>query len=435
MPRPRLSLLEWDCAQRVFQLQRAEEIRSFLQTCPKCIHHTNNATESALIYAITNNNTILAEILLDMGANLHDGCHWKNIQHSPLFVALATHRSRYMVNLLLQHGAMLNRDINGMSILERFVRHEDQYGPEALQYILDLGADPNRFTTWTDSNIRLNSKRRMGKQHNYLSDEHVQHYPKLRESGSYLMMAIATSKLQSANILLQHPSTDVTVRDSRGRCALFLAIEQNLSMEWIHTILGKNYSVGDGPERTRSRDCGGDFPLELAVRRGKTEIVRLFLQKGADPFQRISQDTCSVFALACSTAGVPVIFEFIQAHPNVCLRRDATETEVDDPYENPLHFSDDDQSSEQEILHEGREAFDDTGSLFPLLENQDNDGSVGSTLYYCSCHSQFGWDSCHAPAWRGSGSPFFEWETVDSQPSSNNDDSISSFFTCTEEFQ
>jgi ankyrin repeat protein len=371
MPRPRLTVEEWDCAQRVFQRQRVEDIRSFLHNHPKCVHHTNHLTQSPLVYAILTQNTILAEILIEMGADIHNGCHWQNIPHSPLCVALVTHNFR-IVDLLVQHGANIHREINGMTILQRLILNEEEYGLEPLQYALQIGADPNFTTTWID---------RTGKN---------------RKTGSLLVMALALGKLQSAQVLLDHPSTDIT----KSQGVLAVAIEHNLPMEWIHALFSKRKCHSD------------DLPLETAVRCGRTDAVRLFLQNGADPLRRISFGT--ILELACSEASVSIIFEFIQAHPALCCNRTTKEEQDVTNSQKGLQFQHGD------VRHDVMD-----GSI---MESRDDDES---STRYSSCHSHFSSEE------RSPGSYSCEWTTLDMQQSNDDDDDDDhvSFYTCVEGFQ
>ncbi|GAX28061.1 hypothetical protein FisN_2Hh120 [Fistulifera solaris] len=381
MPRPRLTVQEWDCAQRVFQRQRPDEIRSFLQNHPKCVHHTNHLTQSTLKYAIMTQNTPLCEVLIELGADIHNGCHWQNIPHSPLFVALVTHNFR-MVDRLLQHGANMNRNLNGgMTILRRLILNEEEYGLEPLQYALQKGADPNGRTTWID---------RSGKH---------------RNSGSLLVMALALGHLSSAKVLLDHPNTDMT-KSSPG--ALAVAIAHNLPMEWIYALFSKQKCHSD------------DLPLETAVRCGNTDAVRLFLQNGADPLQRIKTGI-TVLELACSEASVSIIFEFLQAHQTLCCCNRTTKKEQQHEItlqnvtnsQKGLSFRNDD------ALHHG--VMDCS-----IRESRDDDES---STRYSSCHSHFSSEESS----RGNYS--FEWETLDMQQSNDDDDDDQvSFYTCFERF-
>ncbi|GAX18466.1 hypothetical protein FisN_2Lh120 [Fistulifera solaris] len=378
MPRPRLTLEEWDCAQRVFQRQRVDEIRSFLHNHPKCVHHTNHLTQSPLVYAIFTQNTILAEILIEMGADIHNGCHWQNIPHSPLFVALVTHNFR-MVDRLVQHGANMNRDINGMTILRRLILNEEEYGLEPLLYALQKGADPNCMTTWINRN-----------------DKH-------RKTGSLLLMALALGQLSSAKVLLDHPSTDIT----KSEGALAVAIEHNLPMEWIHALFSK-------------RKChSGDVPLETAVRCGNTDAVRLFLQNGANPLQR-SSSGITVWELACSEASISIIFEFLQAHPTLCCCNRMTKEE-----QNVITLQDA-TNSQKGLSFRNDDALHHCDMDCSIMESRDD---TGSFTRYSSCHSHFSSDESS----RGSYS--FKWETLDMQQINDDDDDDDDhvlFYSCFE---
>ncbi len=337
-------------------------------------------------------NTPLCEVLIELGADIHNGCHWQNIPHSPLFVALVTHNFR-MVDRLLQHGANMNRNLNGgMTILRRLILNEEEYGLEPLQYALQKGADPNGRTTWID---------RSGKH---------------RNSGSLLVMALALGHLSSAKVLLDHPNTDMT---KSSPAALAVAIAHNLPMEWIYALFSKQKCHSD------------DLPLETAVRCGNTDAVRLFLQNGADPLQRSSSSgVITVLELACSEASVSIIFEFLQAHPTLCCCCNRATKEEHQQDEITLL---DVTNHPQKGL-----SFRNDGALHhdimdcSIRESRDDDDE--SSTRYWSCHSHFRSEGSS----RGNYS--FEWETLDMQQCNDDDDDDDddghvSFYTCFEGFK
>lgn len=211
-----------------------ETIRRFLKDHPSCIHRTSMQF-TPLFYACQSNNISLVKILLELGANVHEG--WVDFDGgSPLFAA-AEQGNTETVRLLVDNG------VNIHSIMNYVIQNEAvfQCDATALKTLLDVASDVDLETIWQDENgdsIR----------------------------GSYLHLALAEGSCQSAKLLLSCRKFDVNSLDSRGNSALLLALSSSRCNGLVKDILRNTKNV----EITNS---SGDCPLSIACQKVDVGVI------------------------------------------------------------------------------------------------------------------------------------------------------------------
>lgn len=197
----------------------------------------NFATESgelALHSAINSNNFVLAEKLINLGADVNlMRCTEGAFQNcTPLHVAVEK-RNKDLVKLLLRHNASVNVQ-HVTPVLTRAVRKEDF---ELVDLLLTAGAD-------------LNPENKLGKP---------------------LHMAIATNNYSMVKHLIRH-GADVN-GISRNRTALETAVKREQT-DVIKLLLENGANV---------HDCKDGYSLLcLAIEKDNFKIVELLVDAGAD---------------------------------------------------------------------------------------------------------------------------------------------------------
>lgn len=211
-----------------------ETIRRFLKDHPACIHRTSMQF-TPLFYACQSNNISLVKILLEMGANVHEG--WVDFDGgSPLFAA-AEKGNVDTVRLLVDNGVSIH------SIMNYVIRNEEvfQCGGTALKTLLDVAPDVDLETTWYDSN-----------------GETIR--------GSYLHLALSEGSFQSAKLLLSCRKFDVNSLDSKGNSALLLAISNKRCNGLVKDILRNTKNV-------ELANNSGDCAFSLACKKADVGVI------------------------------------------------------------------------------------------------------------------------------------------------------------------
>lgn len=236
---PLVSPEEWAKFIRLLYSDRTGEhmeqtIRRFLKDHPACIHRTSMQF-TPLFYACQSNNISLAKILLELGANVHEG--WVDFDGgSPLFAA-AEKGNVDTVRLLVEHGCSIH------SIMNYVIRNEEVFhcGATALKTLLGAASEVDLETSWHDANGEM-----------------------IR--GSYLHLALTEGSHQSAKLLLECGKFDVNSLDSRGNSSLLLAISNKLCNGLVQDILRTTHDV-------EFANSSGEYPLSLACKKGDTGVI------------------------------------------------------------------------------------------------------------------------------------------------------------------
>lgn len=211
-----------------------QTIRRFLRDHPACIHRTSMQF-TPLFYACQSNNICLAKILLELGANVHEG--WVDFDGgSPLFAA-AEKGNVDTVRLLIEHGCSIH------SIMNYVIRNEEVFhcGATALKTLLSVASEVDLETTWHDANGE-------------------------RIRGSYLHLALTEGSCHSAKLLLDCGKFDVNSLDSKRNYALLSAISNKLCNGLVRDILQTTQDV-------EFANSSGEYPLPLACTNADIGVI------------------------------------------------------------------------------------------------------------------------------------------------------------------
>jgi ankyrin repeat protein len=119
-------------------LGRAQQLREIVAADPSALTTHSPDGWTLLHLAARFDQVAATEVLLDLGADLHDASNDKGM--APIHQAW----SREMIVLLLSRGADINvRTIDGLTLLHSHATHASG---ELIQFLLDHGADPHAKT-------------------------------------------------------------------------------------------------------------------------------------------------------------------------------------------------------------------------------------------------------------------------------------------------
>ncbi len=188
-----------------------------------------NIAQADLFIAISSGNVKAAGAALKAGADPNKPT---NIDFTPLYFA----RTVPMVNLLLTHGALINKvTTRGSALTGCLLRGDDKMG----MYLLDKGARPNLVTL---------------------------------DGTTALMNASQSGLLTSLSRLLKMKA-DVNAKNADGATALTYAARAN-QIEAAKLLLGAGAKVNDWDRMMRT-------PLHYAALRGYSEMAQLLISRGA----------------------------------------------------------------------------------------------------------------------------------------------------------
>lgn len=203
----------------------------------------NVSGDTPLHVAARANLVDMATLLTDAGADPRRGKK-DDDKHLPLDDAVNFGKPE-MTEFLARHGGYLpGNTVNGWSLLHRAC---EKGKPRLVKALLDAGADGNEPT----------------------------------ENGATpLLIAVMRTQADVAEILLEYPAVVgglnslFTKTDSKQRNAFQLAVERGMSK-----LVDKMIDKGILPNM---RDAEGWSPLQHAITRGDTDMIRVLIKAGAD---------------------------------------------------------------------------------------------------------------------------------------------------------
>lgn len=224
----------------------------------------NASGDTPLHVAARGNLTDMAKALTDAGADARKGKK-DDPKHLPLDDAVNFGKPE-MTEFLTRHGGYLpGNTVNGWSLLHRAC---EKGKPRLVKALLDAGADGNEPT----------------------------------ENGATpLLIAVMRAQSEVAEILLEYPSvvagmnTLFTRTDSKQRNAFQLAVERGMA-----PLVGQMINKGILPN---VHDTDGWTPLQHAITRGDTDMIRVLVKAGAD-VNAVLPDGSTPLIFACDTPEV-----------------------------------------------------------------------------------------------------------------------------------
>jgi cytohesin len=203
----------------------------------------NVSGDTPLHVAARANHVEMAALLTDAGADPRKGKKDDN-KHLPLDDAVNFGKPE-MTEFLARHGGYLpGNTVDGWSLLHRAC---EKGKPRLVKALLDAGADGNEPT---------------------------------KNGATPLLIAVMRAQGEVAEILLEYPAVInglnslFTKTDSKERNAFQLAVERGMS-----TLVDKMIDKGILPN---AKDADGWAPLQHAITRGDTNMIRVLIKAGAD---------------------------------------------------------------------------------------------------------------------------------------------------------
>ena len=232
----------------------------------------------------------MADLLLEFGANVNDTRGGRHLQ-SPMMNAV-TDRNMQMVSLLLQHKAGVDApDIDGRTPLFEAVSWNN---PQLIRLlVLQHGANVNH--------------------HDWVL------------SFTPLMFAVANKRVHVVRALLECPAMDVNAQNIAGLTALHVSCLESPS-GWrpelkrleIMRLLLDHPSIQVDHTGTNTVSSSSSTALELSVKNGYIDYMRLLLTRGANAFRSTGE---SALQIACQQRAIHVIYEIVRMFPSICIRR------------------------------------------------------------------------------------------------------------------
>ncbi|MHC4203403.1 MAG: ankyrin repeat domain-containing protein [Planctomycetota bacterium] len=228
-----------------------------------------------LCQAVVENNTAIAEYLIDHGATINYPGDWGPLQESPFMS-----NNIEMVKLLIARGADINdgtwpvlhiainrrrRDIVELLIQRGAdVNAKDTYGCTPLQYAAQTGrTEVVQLLLEAGANISLRDDRGQTALHAILVFSRPKYRgPKYRLSKETL-------------ILLLNNGAGVNLKDKNGRSPLHLAVE-SADRDIVELLLDKGADVNE------KDDASGFTALHHAAQLSRNNIAELLIARGAD---------------------------------------------------------------------------------------------------------------------------------------------------------
>jgi ankyrin repeat protein len=261
---------------------------------------------TALIRATVTGNILIAEALLECGANpsLKDG-----VEDGPLFVA-AAHGRLDIIKLLLRRGALplachyrgwtamhiASRD-QGPDVLEVLFRacpdlleqgtrsgrtplHCASRNPASTEWLVKQGADIDAKGDDGDTALMLASRCGSIQVVELLLMHHARLDLVNKEGKTALHHAAENGHWMLAEKLLDADEDMVTINapDQNGRTALSIAIAED-ERDFVFGILGEKYGK---TVQVNLEDRNGDTPLILAVKTSNRQVVDVLLNRQVD---------------------------------------------------------------------------------------------------------------------------------------------------------
>lgn len=203
----------------------------------------NTSGDTPLHVAARANHVDMATLLTDAGADPRKGKKDDN-KHLPLDDAVNFGKPEMTEFLARQGGYLPGNTVDGWSLLHRAC---EKGKPRLVQALLDAGADGNEPT---------------------------------KNGATPLLIAVMRAQADVAEILLEYPAVInglnslFTKTDSKERNAFQLAVERGMSK-----LVDKMIDKGVLPN---AKDAEGWTPLQHAITRGDTDMIRVLVKAGAD---------------------------------------------------------------------------------------------------------------------------------------------------------
>ncbi|KAL9106323.1 MAG: hypothetical protein Q9227_008659 [Pyrenula ochraceoflavens] len=188
-----------------------------------------------LSFAVACGHHRIAQILLDLGADMHN----KLFLVDPLYVALRDDASTQMIEMLLDHGARINRQFfPGGTPLRTAVKYSRS---STIKLLIARGAEINAKFYWKNP----------------------------------LHVAASESKRCQALQTLLECGADVNAEDFEGKIALHVAAENPDGDISVKLLLDHGVDAN-------AKSDNGNSPLHFAAKNGNRAIIELLLHGGAE---------------------------------------------------------------------------------------------------------------------------------------------------------
>jgi len=233
----------------------------------------NAGLQPPLFQAVVENNTEIAEYLIDHGANLNYPQDW-----NPLEIAPYTSNNIEMVKLLIARGADINSGV-GLTALQASISAGRR---DIFDLLIQLGADVNLkdldgytplyFAIHDDDTGFMRILIANG------ADVNTK-YP---GGETLLQSATITGRTESVKLLLE-AGANINAKNDRGQTALHVPLDitnssykkYKLSKDTLELLIAKGADIN-------LKDKNGRTPLHLAAESADGDIVKLLLDKGAE---------------------------------------------------------------------------------------------------------------------------------------------------------
>ena len=240
---------------------------------------------SALMFASQSKQTKTAKLLLDYGADV-------NVQSDDGTSVLMVSRFTELTEVLLDHGANVDiRNNDGASALMVSIQNGDG---EVFELLLEYGADIHIQNHKGESAIMTAVEK--GENYIQIVERLLDYGARINIQNIYgmsnLMIAIQNGFMKTAQLLLDH-GAHVNVQDNEGMSALMVAVK-NENVEAVILLLDYSADINMQNKNTWSA-------LMFACQRGHFEITKLLLEYGANVNLQKSNGWTALMLMLAST--------------------------------------------------------------------------------------------------------------------------------------